>query len=213
MKLNFRLLKFNKLLKFGFTLAEVLLAVAIVGVIAGILIPTLVTKTQDKGFDQVYEKNVKSISDAVNALPILENVDYFKSSMYTASPLSNYYDKSGAFIRKYMKGSTYCDKANANKCFADRYYKYNVNKKEVYVLSLDGYCAKLRNGASICLLPQIGNNGPRGIIDVNGTKGPNVYGRDLQEFQLEPRFKTSKDKTTSDVMVTKAPSFAAGGTP
>ena len=62
-------------------------------------------------------------SDAVNALPILENVDYFKSSMYTASPLSNYYDKSGAFIRKYMKGSTYCDKINATKCFADRYYK------------------------------------------------------------------------------------------
>lgn len=195
-----------KIKKLAFTIAEVLLATVIVGIIAGIVLPTTIIKAQNKGFDQAYERNVRAISNAVDSLLILENKDFFKTVMYSNSDSDIIYGyTSRPFIKKYMKVSVYCH-TDAKRCFADKYYQYTGNKREVYTPEYKGACAILQNGASICLVPQIKDQPIHGIIDLNGKKGPNVLDRDLREFTLDTKkYNTERDKTTSTASVTVAP--------
>ena len=200
-------------LKSAFTLAEVLLATAIVGIIAGLVLPTTISKVQNRGFDQAYERNVQAVADAINSLIVVENKDFFKTEMYKDSTPSNYDSTSGTFMKNYMKISKYCGSGDAAKnCFADTYYKYNQNKKEVYEPTYKGACAILKNGASICLTPQIGATAPKGIIDLNGKKGPNVYGRDIRNFSLTSKTRIGMDKTQNGILVTHAPDLGLGKT-
>ena len=201
-KLNFWASK-----KIAFTLAEVLLATAIVGIIAGLVLPSTISRAQDRGFGQAYERNINAISDAVNTLIVLENKDFFKTDMYKDAAQPDYEGSSGTFIKKYMKVSRYCGSgaSNAQNCFASKYYQYNDNKKNIYSPAYDGACAILKNGASLCLLPQIGTTGVKGIIDLNGRKGPNIFGRDLRIFTLPAKTQNDIDATTNAVAVVTAP--------
>ena len=196
---------------FAFTLAEVLIAIAIVGVIAGLVLPTTISRAQNRGFEQSYSRNVQTIEDAVNALIVSENKDFFKSVMFSNTTPSSYDNTSGEFIKKYLKVSRYCGSGtdNAKLCFPSTYFEYNGNAKEIYNPNFAGACAKLKNGASICLQPQIGATGAKGIIDLNGPSGPNVLNRDLREFSLISKTRAGKDKTQDSVAVTIAPDLGS----
>ena len=54
--------------RFGFTLAEVLISIVIIGVVAAIIIPTLVTKITNKGYVEKLKKNYAIIQDATNMI-------------------------------------------------------------------------------------------------------------------------------------------------
>ena len=86
-----------------------------------------------------------------------------------------------SFIKKYLRVAKYCGDTNSD-CFADKYYEYKDNKKEEYTPTYKGGCARLKNGMSICITPQIGARSIEGLLDINGKKGPNVFGRDLRSF-------------------------------
>ena len=195
----------------AFTLAEVLIAIAIVGVIAGLVLPTTISRAQNRGFEQSYSRNVQTIEDAVNALIVSENKDFFKSVMFSNTTPSSYDNTSGEFIKKYLKVSRYCGSGtdNAKLCFPSTYFEYNGNAKEIYNPNFAGACAKLKNGASICLQPQIGATGAKGIIDLNGPSGPNVLNRDLRTFELTAKTNSAKDRTQDNVAVTLAPNLGS----
>lgn len=61
------------------------------------------------------------------------------------------------------------------------------------------YCGD-NNGVSICMLPQIGAVGINGLIDLNGKKGPNIFGRDLRFFSLPVKTRIGFSKETEDVI-------------
>ena len=50
----------------AFTLTEVLLAVLIVGVIAALVLPAVVTKYQDKTFESAFNREVHSLQDSID---------------------------------------------------------------------------------------------------------------------------------------------------
>ena len=54
----------------GFTLTEVLLAVAIVGIIAAIVIPAIITKSQNSGFELKRQRQVQAINSVLYSLPV-----------------------------------------------------------------------------------------------------------------------------------------------
>jgi len=197
--------EFKKIVK-GFTLTEVLVALGIVGVIAALVLPAVITHYNDSSFASAFKREKQAIKASLDALTINENKANFGDTiMYSASDPDSYENNAGTFIKKYLKISKYYGDTVSNlddiksKCFAEKYYQYSGNDKKVYEPAYKGACATLKNGASICLEPQIGSQGVRGIIDLNGPKGPNVVGRDYNEFGLD-RITFSDENSISKVL-------------
>lgn len=181
----------------AFTLTEVLLAVGIVGIIAALVLPAVITSYQSTMLEKTYSRQVESMKSALQGLPVNENKANFGDTfMYKkASDDVSYEDSAGKFLKKYMRIARYCGDTDNNlddiksNCFAPEYSLYkrndqNINVKEDYEPEYEGACAVLKNGAAVCIKPQVGGVAAQGYIDVNGPKGPNIYGRDLQEFSL-----------------------------
>ncbi len=184
----------------AFTLTEVLLAVVIVGIIAAIVLPAVKTAVDNKVSDFAYEREVNAIQTAVDSISVTENKkSFFDTMLYLDSAESSYANSSGAFIKKYLRIAKYCGDNNGE-CFADKYYEYNKAVKKEYIPKYAGSCASLKNGVSICMLPQIGAVGINGIIDLNGKKGPNIFGRDLRLFSLPMKTRIGFSKETEDVI-------------
>ena len=178
-----------------------LLACAVVGIIACLVLPALVTGNSQRALDLAFEREVKTISSAIDGLDVNENqTSFFSTMMYTDAEPESYSNSSGTFIKKYLRVSKYCGDSNGN-CFADKYYEYKEGDKRVYTPEYKGACASLKNGVSICIMPQIGANNITGIIDLNGPKGPNVKDRDLRTFSIASKVRTGINTTTSEVIV------------
>ena len=176
-----------------------LIAVAIVGVIAVIVLPMVVTNYQKNMLNHQYKREVQSINNAVNDLPIGENkTSFFSTMMYYDSEPSSYEENAGLFLKKYFKVARYCGENNGN-CFASAYYTYEDNMRKVYTPEYKGACAQLKNGMSICITPQVGNLGVHGLLDLNGKKGPNVLGEDLRDFIIDPLERSAINRETSEV--------------
>lgn len=184
----------------AFTLTEVLLAVAIVGVISAIILPVAISKFNEKTLDLGFAREVKTISMAIDSLAVSENKnDFFSTMMYTDVEPDSYDDTSGKFIKKYLRVAKYCGDTNSD-CFADKYYEYKDNKKEEYTPTYKGGCARLKNGMSICITPQIGARSIEGLLDINGKKGPNVFGRDLRSFTIDAKTRTGRVSGSTEVL-------------
>ncbi|MGN0031694.1 MAG: type II secretion system protein [Candidatus Gastranaerophilaceae bacterium] len=187
----------------AFTLTEVLLAVVIVGIIAALVLPTLITHYQDKGFSQKYTRETQAIKNTIDGLATTENKgSFFETMMYVDAEPQSYADSSEKFLKKYMRVSKLCGDNNGD-CFAKTYYEYKDGDKIVYKPTFKGSCAILKNGSSICITPQVVAGGVSGIIDLTGIKGPNVFGKDLQTFTFEPMTRIGISKATGGIKDTQ----------
>ncbi len=68
--------------RFGFTLAEVLITLTIIGVIAAMTIPTLMSNTSDQEFKTGFKKAISTINQAITMQYALEGTDM---SNYTST--------------------------------------------------------------------------------------------------------------------------------
>ena len=200
-KQNFKSLKCS-----AFTLTEVLLAVTIVGIIAALVLPATVSKFNDNILNTAHTRIKESVQNALDSLVVTENkTSFFTTSMYSLTEPENYENSSGKFLKRNFRVSKYCGSSGAE-CFSKEYYTTNGTKREIYTPKYEGSCAILKSGASICIAPQIGLDKPvRGIVDVNGIKGPNVFGRDLRSFALEMKYRQTKLAEVEEVNLTPNP--------
>ena len=173
-------------IKKAFTLTEVLIAVAIVGVIAALVLPIVITTYQSKVMDYMAERQEQSLKSAMAALTVTENKSKFSDTMMSKDAGD---DTSGKFLKKYLRVSRYYGTPTVGEleAFAPLYYKYEEQggrhvRTEVKRAQLDlkGSCAQLKNGASICITTQQAGKPAQYILDLNGPKGPNIVGRDLR---------------------------------
>ena len=190
---NLRFSKFQNgqiITKKGFTMAEVLITLSIIGVVSAMTLPSLVNNTQNK---ILYTQLKKSYSVILNAL---QQMNYEQG--YIAKPKA--YEAQSFFkvFKKYLFVALDC---NDNDC-ESKYeiqedgsqkltnissnYKTFTNKKLNNGFLDDGQ-AILPDGSFILI--QNENNGLNGIIlisvDVNGfKKKPNRWGHDLFTFQI-----------------------------
>ena len=194
--------------KRAFTLTEMLIALVVVAILAVLILPVVTTRAQNKSFALSYESQVKQMLNSLTGLHVMENkTDFRDTMMYVDHDTDDYSSSSGAYINKYMKVSKYCNNSPGD-CFAQKYYEYKNNDREQFDSSvIKGACALLKNGASICLKPQIktstgGVSEISGWLDLNGPKGPNVYGRDLRTFRinLSDRIAYSEEDPMSVIM-------------
>lgn len=186
---------------YAFTLAEVLITLAIIGVVAAITIPLVINKTQDLEFKSAFKKIYSQLDQITRQLLYDNNgsLAYPYNENYPATHKCGTYSWPGnanCFRDLYadnLKTLEKCDEqasgymsAGVNCWTTESWNKPNGatgNPEEMYSAN-SGSGMVLINGATVNVIQYPYGGFPsvpvRGTvkIDVNGNKGPNVWGRD-----------------------------------
>lgn len=187
--------------KKGFTLAEVLITLGIIGVVAAITIPTLIQKT-DKA--QYLTKLKKAYSQGNEALKLMSNDmgcpnDLKCTGLFDEDKTNESFGKE--FV-KYFKVVKDCGTTSQD-CFSHSYsYTFdgsaersNFNQSfngHYRFITADGMSIDLYNDSSGCIANySYHSDGPMSqycgsfVVDLNGPdKGPNNVGKDIFEFWI-----------------------------
>lgn len=163
----------------GFTLAEVLITLGIIGVIAGMTIPVLMTQIQDKQFKEAAKAAYSKTAQAIQLMKTDEG-----------GSLSAYYPSNNTFKPVFMKYFKVVQDCNWQSCVPGNTIE---SPSQVYKTLTNSPTAEnwlFSNGQFITndgMLFMIHNNStPLSIIvDVNGyQKPPNQLGRDVFMFEV-----------------------------
>ena len=180
--------------KVAFTLAEVLITLGIIGVVAAMTLPTLIQNHQKRSLEVATQKFYSTMSQAVKKYMADEGVDDLRNTPLASD---NYEDHDSPeaiasirdFVTKYLKVVEECDH-EANNCFAPVYRLWDSALENNFTINTSFGSRRdyvLADGAVI----RITYNGDRNIpgpielfVDVNGKKGPNRVGYDLWEMDI-----------------------------
>ncbi len=174
--------------KVAFTLAEVLITIGIIGVVAAMTIPSLLINLQDKQFKAMYKKYYSTLSQALlrnyeetgesfsatkwTEMPFfICNVQKYMKVQATGIDCTQVYGRSEPFgsYAQWPKTSNYSKLWHADYLWKDkkgRKLHLNSTYKPLTFVLLDGVMFNFNCIDSI-------------LLDVNGKKGPNVVGRDI----------------------------------
>ena len=182
-----------RLKKCAFTLAEVLITLGIIGVVAAMTIPTLTQKYKIQEYVSKLNKFYTVISNAyIRAKQ--DNGDIFGWNLAKYESSTSDEEDFLYYILPYMNVEKFCGKKSLG-CFPDTTYKsigsisfdYNINNATHYSKAL------LNDGSSIASLT-FDNSCDNGVndnqdlgcahlrFDVNGVAPPNILGVDLFTF-------------------------------
>jgi len=179
----------------GFTLAEALITLAIIGIIAAITIPSIVANHQKKALETQFAKSYRTLSTAVQ-MAVAEHGDIstwdWKDS-YTYEEMDELVKN---YFVPYFNVIKFCSATDSNRdCFPDTMYK-NLKGADYYNYGKDTRnCPQiaLADGSSIRFYFGINDNmnKNKGMsmsldFDINGYKKPNTIGRDLFSLQFYP---------------------------
>lgn len=129
---------------FGFTLAEVMIVVAIIGVVAALTIPNVVTKYQTSAQITQLKKSAMDIEQVAEEITTAEGKETFASTSVFKSD-----EGLSAFLANFDTTNMDCGDNGAN-CFASTYYSINGDSKSFSSIC-DGTSVQLSNSASICV--------------------------------------------------------------
>ena len=183
--------------KSGFTLAEVLITLGIIGIIAAMTIPTLISNSQKAQYVAALKRTYSMLSQ-VQGLLASDNGDF-------VSAMSNINSSEGfaSIFAKKMNVAKICNTASGIiGCLANKYMYLNgdiltfANYHSSFV-TVDGiaywferYSSECSSSKSSGITPPILDKQICGIIyvDINGpNRGPSKLGRDLFSFWVTNR--------------------------
>lgn len=171
-------------MKKAFTLAEVLITIGIIGVVAAMTMPSVINNIRAKQYESAMKKGYSVLSQALIRMNEEEG--------FIANQQNYPLDSFAPVYKKYFNLLNDCGQENCEALGKDDAGKFDYHS-EVY---------KTYNGGSIInylfdegqfmlsdgMFVMIDNDGTRPIIisiDVNGyKKGPNKWGHDLFTFQI-----------------------------
>ncbi len=181
--------------KHGFTLAEVLITLGIIGVVAAMTIPTLITKIQKAQIESLLKENCTNIAqtmrmaenDDVETIPIIQTTQGMK-------------DWYSIYIAPYMKVEQVCFQQagcwhnsgivktlnGATPYWQSKYgmgYEFTFKTAKGAYYSLDGFNAS--NAWSIFGVKTTQTT-LEFYFDVNGNKKPNIIGKDIYIMVYDP---------------------------
>ena len=172
-----------KSFKNGFTLAEVLITLGIIGVVAAMTMPTLMNSTNGAQYKTAYKKALSVLSQAVVLNVALDDYDMSQTTSTTTNDnasLYNLFNNRMNVVKTTTDGYTATFKDGTTTTFG------STNNYTLFFN--DGIAFTFRKLASNCTegnattnvadkLADTGADGTpgvcRGVIDVNGEKNPN----------------------------------------
>lgn len=189
-------------MKRGFTLAEVLITLGIIGVVAAITIPVLINQTKDAEYATAYKKAYSIFSNAFANVKH-DNGDSVKAlcSENTGRTLAGSKCISDAF-KSYLKVAKDCETGNSNDCTNFYTNSSNLNGDNTFTTIISSRSATnttfVLNDGSVVSFDFAGgdnncNSNPDDtpecftiIVDTNGNKGPNKLGLDINPINALP---------------------------
>ena len=149
--------------RFGFTLAEVLITLGIIGVVAAMTMPTLLNSTQGAQYRTAFKKGLSVLSQAVVLNVALDDYDTSQATETgTGTDSKSLYAMFTNRMNVAGTGTASGTWGNSNANFgAIGNYTLFFN---------DGMAVTFPTSASVCTAA----SPCRGAIDVNGAKNPNV---------------------------------------
>ncbi|MBR1754088.1 prepilin-type N-terminal cleavage/methylation domain-containing protein, partial [bacterium] len=158
----------------GFTLAEVLITLGIIGVVAALTIPTLMQKTNERETVSKVKKDYAMLS---NALKLAKAND----GKFEGTTAQDWYD----YLSPYLLIRKYCGSGQG--CWADTKIK-SLDGTEWINMDRVGYYIKamLNDGQSMQVYAATSGS-PEIRLDINGVAGPNVAGIDIFTFGIDPQ--------------------------
>ena len=161
--------------RLGFTLAEVLVTLGIIGVVSAMTVPSLMQNHQRKTYVTQLHKFYNELSQALTQYQTDNNAVNLKEAGLNSQ------DSANNFIKKYFKIAVECDKSGLP-CFAETYKKMNGLELNIenganglYTLASGQSIRVSYTSGAYTYLVSI-------IVDVNGKQGPNIQGRDFFEI-------------------------------
>ena len=162
--------------RFGFTLAEVLITLGIIGVVAAMTMPTLMNSTQGAQYKAAYKKALSAISQGVTLNVALDGASFADSvagtagSTATANSVANILNARMNVVRAALGNAdtayTMSGTGAPTKAATNTALFFN-----------DGVTFTFPNSAAACTSDPDNSGATRnickGFIDVNGQKGPN----------------------------------------
>ncbi len=155
----------------GFTLAEVLVTLGIIGVVSAMTVPSLMQNHQRKTYVTQLHKVYNELSQAL--------VQYQNDKNAVNLTEAGFYDINNidAFIKKYFRIVKECG-TDGTDCFGSGYKKIDGSSINPVPKGTEWRNYVLANGASI------GITTVQVHVDVNGKKGPNIVGRDIFALKI-----------------------------
>lgn len=158
----------------GFTLAEVLITLGIIGVVAALTIPTIVKNIQDYQNKVAYKKAYSQGKNAFNlAIANGENYNTLSSSTDNATSCQNWQIFSSQF-----KKTKECINSDTSSCWD------STGEKSSGAPSVDAYAFVDSSGVAWSRRWNCSDSGDATIflVDTNGFKKPNKFGQDRWAF-------------------------------
>lgn len=178
-----------KRLKQAFTLSEVLITLGIIGVVAAITIPMLISKYVEKRTVNQLKATQSILAQAIR----LSEDEYGDASTWA----EGYWTSQGAKdiaekLKPSLKIAVDCGVSDSkNLCIKKTYYRKNGEKHDInYATDTRYYKIVILNGTAIWWKSTDENERKGGtyiefFIDTNGTNLPNTWGKDLFVFSYE----------------------------
>ena len=182
-------------MKKGFTLAEVLITLAVIGVVAALSIPELVTANKRKVYSAALSTAVTNVESALFNMITNESVNYLDDTAFYVSTTDSNPDyvaiagELGRYLDVERSGST------ATSVEPGYPGVVGLNGTNDNATMSTGIFIKLKNGTLLNFEPSLGDlkTIDHGMqqrvfilnIDVNGVTEPNRCGRDVFKFAVD----------------------------
>lgn len=172
---------------FGFTLAEVLITLAVIGVIASVTLPTLLTNIQ---INELQTQFKRAYSDLNAFAGYFQAHNDMSASLYSSVYGAGFHDEYAKYMAKTTKmtNTSVWGIANSNGQIASP-YNYRSLTNAFGGAAVGGICDNsvyMMDGLGRIIFfddpPARGYNGPRICVDINGVKKPNTWGIDVFSF-------------------------------
>ena len=168
--------------KTGFTLAEVLITLAIIGVVATLTLPALMTNTAEQQAKTALKKGINTLTEAAQMNQAIAGWDY---ASITSANSENSVDTDQSMYNL-LSNRTSVDYQKSGKSSEAKQLSYQGNSTDG--MKDGNYTVFFRDGASITFPEGITSDQNGGTVlendnlvygiavlyDTNGTKGPNI---------------------------------------
>ena len=182
----------------AFTLAEVLITLGVIGVIAAITIPTLINNFQVSSWENGLKRTYSSLSNGFRNMALEYDMDLRNSGIFDDIDDATFSDRIDKAVRKHFKVVKSCKIGDKNcaydiselkntrpigeKYFGPGYYVAYLSDSSIISFQNFG-CAESEfiNDSNIkyfCFIIR---------VDINGKKMPNTKGKDIFQFDVDEK--------------------------